>query len=414
MAMFWIGIKEFLFAFFFGNLCGAIGWSFRTLAADLRYTVSNPLEDAVAKSSVSNRARDYYLQSQVYASYAPYYPFRGVEFVCLCTSIIMVLHRLLNHVLFSQSTSKNNISRTQQHKTALSFLFQLPKTDIRPLLLFKIAALVVLCLSVAGVCCGLADSVFYNAQRDFMQSASNAVNSTTGDDTPQSLTFIRYSEAAGMFQADARSAQHFCEVISLYTLIIMFVAVGRASFSAMNASLEKLDIANASVSLLSPHDVKSKLKTNSNHEMKAHEFDEAKAMAHAIVGSSKKTLEFQLSRLVAALFFVPFLGLFPRAIYGVMVLISGYEVSQSDQCPPCATCQSLGALIHGFDIRSPEMQNICIAMSTPLAMIVCMFLMITRKERRRLLNSRFFEEDDVEKGATIMSSKLGIELLRGK
>jgi hypothetical protein len=25
------------------------GWSFRTLAADLRYTVSNPLEDAVAK-----------------------------------------------------------------------------------------------------------------------------------------------------------------------------------------------------------------------------------------------------------------------------------------------------------------------------------------------------------------------------
>jgi hypothetical protein len=97
-----------------------------------------------------------------------------------------------------------------------------------------------------------------------------------------------------------------------------------------------------------------------------------------------------------------------------MVLISGYEVSQSDQCPPCATCQSLGALIHGFDIRSPEMQNICIAMSTPLAMIVCMFLMITRKERRRLLNSRFFEEDDVEKGATIMSSKLGIELSRGK
>ena len=169
------------------------------------------------------------IELQVYASYAPYYPFRGVEFVCLCTSIIMVLHRLLNHVLFSQSTSKNNISRTQQHKTALSFLFQLPQTDILPLLLFKIAALVVLCLSVAGVCCGLADSVFYSAQRDFMQSASNAVNST-GDDTPRSLTFIRYSEAAGMFQADARSAQHFCEVISLYILIIMFVAVGRARY----------------------------------------------------------------------------------------------------------------------------------------------------------------------------------------
>ena len=122
---------------------------------------------------------------------------------------------------------------------------------------------------------------------------------------------------------------------------------------------------------------------------------------------------FFLCAIVVAMFCSLHFDCYTRS-YGVMVLISGYEVSQSDQCPPCATCQSLGALIHGFDIRSPEMQNICIAMSTPLAMIVCMFLMITRKERRRLLNSRFFEEDDVEKGATIMSSKLGIELSRGK
>ena len=35
-AKFWVGLKWFLLASFVGNLCGIIGWSFRTQAAHLR------------------------------------------------------------------------------------------------------------------------------------------------------------------------------------------------------------------------------------------------------------------------------------------------------------------------------------------------------------------------------------------
>lgn len=101
--------------------------------------------------------------------------------------------------------------------------------------------------------------------------------------------------------------------------------------------------------------------------------------------------------------------------YGVMVLISGLDRNPSStQCTVCGSCQSLGHLISGFDRKTPEMQNVCIAMSSPLAMTVCMFLMISKKDRRRLLSSRYFEEDDVEKGATIMNATLGIELSKGR
>ncbi len=97
-----------------------------------------------------------------------------------------------------------------------------------------------------------------------------------------------------------------------------------------------------------------------------------------------------------------------------MVLISGLDRNPSStQCSVCGSCQTLGHLISGFDRKTPEMQNVCIAMSSPLAITVCVFLMISKKDRRRLLSSRYFEEDDVEKGATIMNATLGIELSKG-
>ncbi len=93
-----------------------------------------------------------------------------------------------------------------------------------------------------------------------------------------------------------------------------------------------------------------------------------------------------------------------------MVLISGFDASESKLCSRCGTCQSLGILMQSVDKKYPELQNVCIAMSSPLAMIICLFLMISRKDRARLLQNRLFEEDDIEKGAAIMSEKLGIEL----
>jgi hypothetical protein len=175
---------------------------------------------------------------QIFELYTPYYPFRGVEFTCLCISTIMVLHRLLMHTLNSRLKLNDfaHLKKGQERSSRLlpssADLAALgPNGDKLPQLLFKTSSFIVLCLSVAGICCGLADAVFYNAMRNHLKSASAAVNSTSGANTPESLKFKRYSEAAGLFQSDARSAQHFCEVVALHLLIVMFVVVGRARYA---------------------------------------------------------------------------------------------------------------------------------------------------------------------------------------
>jgi hypothetical protein len=82
-------------------------------------------------------------------------------------------------------------------------------------------------------------------------------------------------------------------------------------------------------------------------------------------------------------------------------------------CSACEGCQSLGILIKGFDKSVPEMQNLCIAMSSPLAMLVCLFLMLSRKERRRLLSQSIFVVDIIEKGSAIMLETLGEQYSKG-
>lgn len=175
--------------------------------------------------------------TQVAATYTPYYPFRGFEFMCLCISTIMVLHRLLMHTLNARLKLNDSVHKGSEKgqdrprrflPSSADFAALVARGDKLPQLLFKISSFIVLCLSAAGICCGLADAVFYNAMRNHLKSASAAVNVTSGANTPQSLKFQRYFEAALFFQQDARSAQHFCEVFALHLLIVMFVVVGRA------------------------------------------------------------------------------------------------------------------------------------------------------------------------------------------
>ena len=102
----------------------------------------------------------------------------------------------------------------------------------------------------------------------------------------------------------------------------------------------------------------------------------------------------------------------------------------SPSCGNCGACQSLGYLISVFDKNTPELQvhaslcpgpfvcvtllqSIMIAASAPIAILVCTWLMMSSKERMLLLTGRWGsakEDDDVEKGASIMNQHMGIEL----
>ena len=97
-------------------------------------------------------------------------------------------------------------------------------------------------------------------------------------------------------------------------------------------------------------------------------------MAQAIVTSSLSSLNYQRRRLLIAICVVPSVAFLPRAgylphfiltppppsqlsfSYGILVLISGLDVSQSSNCGVCGACQSLGWLSSVFDKNTPEMQ----------------------------------------------------------
>jgi hypothetical protein len=149
--------------------------------------------------------------------YTPYYPFRGVEFLCLCISTLMVLHRLLQHTLDqNHHAAVPDVDRARytvgerQPKGRSTVAFSTVST--RTMHFFKFISIIVLSFGVVGVCCGLADAVFYNAQKQHLESAAKAANVTTGKSTKESETWKAWNDAAKNFQENARSAQHFCEV----------------------------------------------------------------------------------------------------------------------------------------------------------------------------------------------------------
>jgi hypothetical protein len=154
---------------------------------------------------------------QVYAMYTPYYPFRGVEFICLCISTLMVLHRLLKHTLDqNRHAAVPDVDRTRHttgdrnHKAAL--IGGLSTVSTRTMDFFKFISLIIMSFGVVGICCGLADAVFYDAQKRHLESAAEAANATSGKGTEDSKKFKMYNDAAALLQANSRSAQHFCEV----------------------------------------------------------------------------------------------------------------------------------------------------------------------------------------------------------
>jgi len=57
-----------------------------------------------------------------------------------------------------------------------------------------------------------------------------------------------------------------------------------------------------------------------------------------------------------------------------------------------------------------------IAMSAPLAILVCTWLMMSGKERIMLLTGRWgnVDESDVDRGAAIMTQHMGIELPKAR
>jgi len=129
-------------------------------------------------------------------------------------------------------------------------------------------------------------------------------------------------------QADARSSQHFCEVIPLNFLIITFLVVGRACFLNMRSAHQQLKIAgkkvqNAELSIEGPKVaiielcfiVYHTLYNASPQSPQSNDIHvaEAKSMAQAIVHSSLSSLRHQRRRLFISVCVVPAVAFIPRA-----------------------------------------------------------------------------------------------------
>ena len=151
--------------------------------------------------------------------YTPYYPFRGVEFLCLCISTLMVLHRLLQHTLDQNRhthAAAPDIDRSRYtsgaRETKAALIGGLATVSTRTMDIFKFVSFIIVSFGVVGIICGLADAVFYNAMKQHLEAAAAAANVTSGKSTETSKKFKMYMEASAEFQEDSRSSQHFCEV----------------------------------------------------------------------------------------------------------------------------------------------------------------------------------------------------------
>ena len=111
--------------------------------------------------------------------YTPYYPFRGVEFLCLCISTLMVLHRLLQHTLDQNRHTHAAASDTDRSRhttgaraTKAVLIGGLTTVSTRTMDIFKFVSFIIVSFGVVGIIRGLADAVFYNAMKQHLEAAA--------------------------------------------------------------------------------------------------------------------------------------------------------------------------------------------------------------------------------------------------
>ena len=243
----------------------------------------------------------------------------AVDFLCLSVAKLMVLHRMVH--------------------------FALPKADslwTRLSVGGRVVMSAVVVGNVVGLCSNVAAAVLSKQAGDLYSAAAAAAFSNNTD------SYTNFNSKAYQKSSDAdvaASVQQFCEVVVLLIIILAFAIVGIAGFRRVSSALRDLNDSH-------------KAANAAGRQLRQH-----------IVGT-------------AAFVFVTFLL---RTIFSIMNAVSNALQNYSAACAANATdlcdptCFNVWQLMQIWLIFTPEFQLIVVLISSPLAMLVALWGMTSKR-----------------------------------
>jgi hypothetical protein len=222
---------------------------------------------------------------------------------------------------------------------------------------------------------------------------------------------------------DALASQNISETIGLILISAMYLYLAPLCISILRKARVQLSWARRNVCY-----VHSPKKTNpvakSGDGPIAH--DSAPSKMQEMVDLSLAAARSQSKRLVTC-YCVVFATFIPRVAVNCMYAFASLDFtpemdistelsnqtstsSSKSLCPICGACQNLGSLMYHWLSNNPTIIACVVSFSSPIALCVCLLLMLSPSERQ-LLRSRVLQASGgTEGGAGLINKRLKIDL----
>jgi hypothetical protein len=327
-----------------GSVVGAVTWGSR---------IPNLVFFDAALAPAVTHQQSYTLFAQSARWFAGFNILYGIEFVCLVICKLMLLGRLATKAAESSQAEVTEMSGVRQRWLNARAL---PNV-------YRVMAGGVVVGSVVGMVSSAVAGVYFVQSAGLYDQAAAACDAA-GNDTNSSLPLY---EASQVDQTKARTfltAQSGSEALTLMVVSVAFVLI--VSWCVALFRLSELAAARALAFV------------NDGSHMRPSEVNAARIVADTMQAAAE-----QRRRMTAACVVV--LVTFPaRAAFDLLYAYSNFNDPLNPSCGLCDPCQSTSFLINKWLQFTPEFQTIVVAVSSPLPLILSLWL-VTKAHARMLL-----------------------------
>jgi len=383
-----------------GSVMGAIAWGAYMQAIALQYAANAPGTTAQQQSGLLASS------SQWYAVFDVHYP---VEFMCLIIPTLMLLHRLSNHA----SHSYNSQARDMDDQVDV---FECIGEYALEKLHRVIAAVVVVCSAVGLLSMHVAAGYSVQAASVYNQAASAC--DAQGNSTDVSTALFKDVNGIRTTAITAVSVHNMLEAVVLVIMsaaYMVFIPVAVAMFGRAERRLTnvlgEIEYKADNVPVFLPAEF-SRGQTRA-----AVGFDRKVQMrsdkAKLLMGMTLAAATAQRRRFVAACGIV-LITFIARASIDLLLAYASFNNALNLECDICDPCQTDAYLVLKWLDYTPEFQRIVVTLSSPLPLVISLWLMMTKEERALLLSGRNSDEislNQVERRSQEARQRMAIDLL---
>jgi len=395
----WGKLGWFSGSVFANSVLGVIAWGSRFQNQIIYYQAS-------ARGTGIIDQEKYALLTSANRWYASFYFIYPVEFLFLIIPTLMLLRRLSNHAMRSYNSQDWDMDG---HVGTCSCIgeYALEK-------LHRVIAVVAVVCSLLGMLAMQVAAGYLVHQSKLYEQAAAACDD---QGNASNLTKILINEAKTIRIVDkkARSVSFTFYAVVLvimcaaYLVFIPFcVSIFRRAERRLGRDLGEIEHKADNVPVLVPAEYHSREVGATAGRKVRMRSDKAKE----VIGMTLAAVIAQRRRFVAACGFV--LATFIlRASLGFLQAYAYSDGLPNPDCATCGPCQTEAALVLKWLDYTPEFEAIVVALSSPLPLVISLWLMMTKEERAQLMSRSSRDDlclDEVTKRSKVARQSLAIDL----